>query len=157
MVVLRAILFLTLAGCYEPDYATCTVTCRSDALCASDQVCGPEGLCAPAGVSCAAGELDAPAAVVDAPVDPPDPPPTGKLRISIRDQGTVAVGTLGSCAMMMCELDVPLGAPITLTATPGAERIFERWGQGCAGTQPTCVITPNGPMTNAEARFKRDD
>ena len=54
--------------------------------------------------------------------------------------GTVS-GTGGiDCPAVDCQQDFYTGTTVTLTADPGLNSVFERWGGACSGTSPTCTV-----------------
>ncbi len=177
----RFTLALTLVGCYSPDLADCTVTCAADTDCGGGQTCNG-GQCAREGLSCATGAgTDADIAMPpdamadsaplrpdaasqldpDAPVaepDAPPPPPTTTLRVKVKDHGRVTPGGLVPCTDEQdeCIYTVEVGEPITLTAMPQGNRVFEKWEEACEG-QPTpiCVITVGSTQTKVTAKFRK--
>ena len=157
MELLRAAsIALVLAGCYSPALADCAVTCGSEADCGDGQTCDEQHLCAGAGVRCNSPEADA-AVTADAPLEP-DATPQTMLRIHVMDQGEVEVPGHAPCTMDEdCTFAVDEGVPLTLTATPKGNRIFEKWEEACAGQRTSiCTLTPTGNETNVTAKFKRE-
>lgn len=53
-----------------------------------------------------------------------------------------------------CQAFFAAGDMVTLTAEPGADRVFQRWEQDCSGTSPTCTVTMSRAR-RARARFQR--
>jgi hypothetical protein len=164
--ILRAGVWLLLAGCYTPDLRDCSVTCTSDEDCAVGHVCGDRGLCVrPEGTCGVAQATDGGPTVADAspPSDPPpDAPLAGVLRIKIGDQGRVIVPGVGTCERAItdqCDFVIDRGVPLTLTAEPYPTREFDLWAKACsgAGHNTVCMLTPNAPLTEVEAKFRKID
>jgi uncharacterized repeat protein (TIGR02543 family) len=44
-----------------------------------------------------------------------------------------------------CTGSFSTGEHVTLTITIGSDTVFDGWGGDCSGTQPTCVVTMDGP------------
>ncbi|MCC7570765.1 hypothetical protein KO465_05450 [Candidatus Micrarchaeota archaeon] len=55
--------------------------------------------------------------------------------------GIVKSNAFGISCGWYCSKDFPVGAEITLTATPNARSSFIRWEGACLGSEPTCVVT----------------
>lgn len=159
----RLLFALTLAGCYSPDLADCTVTCASAADCGGDQVC-TAGVCAREGVSCmvAAPGVDAVAMIdpdagiePDAAPDAPPPPPTTTLRVKIRDKGRVTPSGMTACTQGECTYTVEVGQTITLTANADLGYRFEKWEEACTGHPlAVCTITVDAE-TRVTGKFKK--
>ena len=43
--------------------------------------------------------------------------------------------------------DLRNGQPVTLTANPDSDSLFNGWGGDCSGTQPTCTVTLTRPAS----------
>ncbi len=161
MAILKAALCLVLAGCYAPNLPDCRVACAADEDCAPGQSCGAEGLCTGHG-TCSTDGARSDARPEDA-LELPDAPPdaaTGILRIKLVDQGTVTIPGHPPCdpqTSLECSYIVPLGIPITLDATPLANRVFETWQEACTGAIPSCTLVPVDPETDVTAKFHKDD
>ena len=63
-----------------------------------------------------------------------------------------AFGTFIDCGSS-CSAKFPMGAAVTLTATPLAGHVFVNWTGSCSGTAPTCTVTI-AKDTTAQANFK---
>ena len=111
------------------------------------------------------GEVAIDGATGDAPVldAPPDQGPAlGILTIKIMEQGTVRVSGAGTCdsetaAHDECSFGVELGVQLVLEAEPHEDRAFDKWTEGCSGSNPTCELTPTAQDTFVQAKFRRDD
>lgn len=153
----KLVLALTLAGCYAPDLADCTVSCATDGDCGGGQVC-TGGMCSHEGVSCKAAPpgVDAVAMIdPDAGIEPdapepdaPPPPPTTTLRVKIKDRGRVTPSGMAACTQGECTYTVEVGQAITLTADPDPGYRFEKWEEACTG-HPLAICTLT---VNTEAR-----
>lgn len=171
MAFLRFAFALSLFACYSPELADCTVTCTDDTDCGGGQQC-TRGRCAGEGVSCDtvsanvpdAGALPPDTAVQpdaptpDAPPDAPPQPPTTTLRVRIEDNGRVTPSGYPVCTAddEECTYTVDAGQPITLTAVPNGNRVFERWEEACEGQPQICVVFPQaGTQTRVTAKFRK--
>lgn len=163
MAILKAALCLVLAGCYAPNLPDCRVACAADQDCAPGQSCGAEGMCT-GHSTCPTDGARSDARPEDA-LELPDTPPdaaTGILRIKLVDQGIVTVPGHPPCdpqtaVHMECSYSVLLGIPISLGATPLADRVFEIWQEACTGANPSCTVVPVGAETDVTAKFHKDD
>ncbi len=138
VVVAALVGFTMTAGCYDPTLAECKVTCAADGDCAGDQTCGSGGLCVGAGVStCAAEQPDAGPA-----------PTTVMLHVMVEGKGSVQVdasplmicGAFGNGGD--CMFGVKTQMAHHLVASPQGNRMFSMWNGACAGSDPTCTLTP---------------
>jgi len=177
MAILRALLVVSLAACYEPVLTDCTVTCSSDLDCADGQTCNGQ-LCTRDNVVCDGEPPMTPitedASVVsedsttqppDAPSDAPAPPDgpgpgQGMLKVKISDQGVVHVPGHATCDSQLapgdtCIYTVTLGAPLTIEAEPHEGRYFEQWRDACSGQPRFCTLIPFGDETKVEAKFRK--
>jgi len=78
------------------------------------------------------------------------PPPTAVLSISVDGTGVVASSGGIECATN-CDVTLPVGAQVSLTATAGAGMAFAGWSGACSGLQ-SCSFTLAG-NTSVGARF----
>jgi hypothetical protein len=103
---------------------------------------------------------DAPATDAARPVDAPGA--AISLRVRIDDQGVVVVDGAGTCDSAPpqhgdCTFAVTAGTHM-LHATPHLDRVFEKWNSlACAGQGPDCAVALIAPITEARAKFRRDD
>ncbi|MFO1327598.1 MAG: Calx-beta domain-containing protein [Rubrivivax sp.] len=89
-----------------------------------------------------------------------DESPAGPMRLSVLRQGQGHVGSQpagidcgGSGA---CNVSLPAGSSITLTATPAPGWTFRGWSGACSGTSPGCTLLMVG-ATAAVANFGIDN
>jgi hypothetical protein len=124
-----------------PEFEDCRTTCSTDVEPPRDAEVSPP-------------PIDA----TRPPDDAPPPKPTGTLRVKIADKGRVDVLGVGSCDPEMdpCDFIVELGVARTLVAIPYGNREFEKWDKACHGTLPTCIVVPTMPMTQVDAKFRKD-
>jgi hypothetical protein len=75
-------------------------------------------------------------------------PSTFPLTVSVSGQGRVTGGSL-SCGAggSVCSSNEPAGSSVTLTALPGDDAGFSRWGGACSGTNATCTLTMSSAKT----------
>jgi len=69
------------------------------------------------------------------------------LTIEKEGEGTVKSDAFGIDCGWYCSKDFPVGAEITLTATPSHRSSFLRWEGACSGTEPTCTVIMDGSKT----------
>jgi hypothetical protein len=144
---LRSLIYVLLAGCYEPEAVDCTIECSAADQCADGQVCGPDHFCAAPDVAgtCAAMNSDEPQMV--------------SLTIAIEGEGKVTVDGSGTCdskgpSQGSCMFNVTAGVARQLKAMPGKDREFVSWTATCTGTSSTCAITPVMSLTQVGAKFE---
>ncbi len=56
-------------------------------------------------------------------------------------QGSVTSDPPGIVCGTTCTKSFSPTVPVTLTATPKAGSVFERWGRDCGGSEPTCILS----------------
>ncbi|MBV8759319.1 MAG: hypothetical protein JO257_18675 [Deltaproteobacteria bacterium] len=138
----RAWLLLALAGCYSPAERDCTVSCSAAKDCIGGQVCGADHYCAAPDVAGHCSVADAAPATTDAPAAH-----DVTLTVQVMGNGSVTVGSIGSCPMETCMFQVPQGQPLQLTAMETKpNKMFQMWMMACSGSQPTCALTPNADV-----------
>lgn len=143
---MRALALVAVAACYSPETRDCTVTCAAATDCAHGQVCGTDGFCA---APAAAGHCTS--------VDAATPPDLVTLEIMIMGPGTVAVEGVGVCDSSTgphCTFQIAAQVARQLTATPGQDHELAKWSMACSGNNPTCALTPVGPLTQVGAKFQ---
>jgi hypothetical protein len=67
--------------------------------------------------------------------------------------GTVTSSPPGIDCGLICNLPVPQGTQVTLTATPQGSSEFVGWTGACSGANPTCVVTMDASKS-VTARFE---
>ena len=142
-----ALLYATLAACYEPEPVNCTVECTQPTDCADGQVCGADHFCAApdvAGMCNSAGS---------------DGPQSVSLVVTIEGMGKVTVDELGSCDSAdavngQCTFTVPSGVVQTLKAIEKSESEFLSWTSTCSGSSSTCTFAAVMPLTQVGAKFE---
>jgi type II secretory pathway pseudopilin PulG len=83
------------------------------------------------------------------PIEPPTPTGTHTLFVNPDGDGTGTVASApGSidCGNV-CSGDFNTTTSVTLTATPALGSHFVRWGGGCQGTSPTCIVKMNSDVS----------
>ena len=78
-------------------------------------------------------------------------PAQRSLTVKVEGGGTVT-GAGDGCSDT-CTTSHDHDSVVTLTATPAANRAFDRWADACSGTTPTCSVTLDADKT-ATANFK---
>lgn len=149
---MRALLLCAvLAACYDPGAVNCTVSCAGTGECAAGQLCGSDGFCAEPEVAghCSTADGGAGGSAVT-------------LKIAIMGKGKVTVGGVGDCDSEessgsgpagQCMFMVPMGVVRTLAAVENHDKEFKSWSQACAGSEPSCTITPTAAIS-VGARFE---
>jgi hypothetical protein len=149
---------LVLCACYAPDVRDCTRSCASNADCVTAQVCNADHMCsAPAITSCSELAVDARArdapeqTMHDAAVDAA--PLLATLKI--HDDGPGSVHSLiGNCDVADCTFTAAPDVPLTLTAVPHQDKMFQQWTSvACMGQPVTCQLTPLAGITLVTAKF----
>jgi hypothetical protein len=139
---MRLLLLAVVAGCYEPDLASCKVTCGSTDNCAHGQTCA-DGFCVSAGDTCnPEGPLDGPTA-------------TRMLHVMIMGNGSVTVANAGTCKDD-CMYALADGATISATwiETSGGHP-FKMWTTpNCMAQGQTCAFTLSMPNATLGAMFQ---
>lgn len=70
----------------------------------------------------------------------------GLVHLTIQGSGTVTSSPQGiECSAGTCSASFPLGAPVTLTASPSGA--FQIWSGACSGTSATTTVTPTADTT----------
>ncbi|MCI0458861.1 MAG: conjugal transfer protein TraN, partial [Gemmataceae bacterium] len=80
--------------------------------------------------------------------------PSTTLTLTVLGSGSVGVSSGGQCSGGTCQVTVPMGEAITVTATPAAGWHFSGWTGPCAGME-ACGITLTGKMA-LSATFSQD-
>lgn len=76
------------------------------------------------------------------------------LSVSSTHGGTITSDPAGISCPDTCEMSMPTGTQVVLSA-PGQPGVaFHAWGGGCSGTQPTCTFAIDA-TTRVTARFRR--
>jgi len=69
---------------------------------------------------------------------------TPVLSVKVADgKGSITSNPAGIACGNICSTALPVGASMTLTATPEPGFFFVNWSGACAGTQPSCVVVGN--------------
>jgi hypothetical protein len=112
-----------LTACYTPNLAPCTVRCVQGDQCPEDMSCGSDHYCHPPG---------------DNEACPPD-----YFTVAVLDagSGTGNVSGGGLDCGPICNVAVPTGTMVNLTATPDSGSRFTTWSGACASsTSATCSL-----------------
>jgi hypothetical protein len=135
---LVAVCATVVVACYSPDLADCAVRCSAAGDCAGGMTCGAEGLCRLEGARGTCADVrndggtplgdDAGLATVEV-----EPAGAGAGRVTSQPAG-IDCGTACSAAF-------PIGQQLTLTASPGADSLFDGWSAACEGqAQAVCSV-----------------
>jgi hypothetical protein len=136
---------VSLAGCYAPELADCTVTCSAEDDCAADQICA-EGMCRAPEATCEGDQA----------------PRRVELKVEVVGAGVVIVETFGTCGSSdsddddkhTCKWQVPVGAELRLEARPVDDDPFERWTSAACADQGTICMFVATKATSVGARFR---
>jgi hypothetical protein len=121
---MRAAAFVALAisACYSPNLDPCTVRCAPGDHCPDEMSCGADQYCHPAGDTSACS---------------PD-----YFTVEVHSAGT-GTGTVAGSDLdcgALCEIAMPTGATVKLTATPDSGSRFNAWSGACAGATGVCSL-----------------
>lgn len=124
------------AGCYDGKFTNCAVSCDTNADCPGGLQCSPQGLCSNGGEACTT------IPEIDADLTMPQP-----LTVTTMGDGMVTSDPAGITCGTTCMADFDPLAMVTLTATPGANAVFDGWTGDCSGTDTTCTVTMDNAKT----------
>ncbi|MGE0400248.1 MAG: hypothetical protein AB7T06_26265 [Kofleriaceae bacterium] len=124
------------AGCYDGKFTNCAVSCDTNADCPGGLQCSPQGLCSNGGEACTT------IPEIDADLTMPQP-----LTVTTMGDGMVTSDPAGITCGATCMADFDPLAMVTLTATPGANAVFDGWTGDCSGTETTCTVTMDNAKT----------
>ena len=168
MAVLRApaaIALVFAAACYGPDAPDCTLACTMDSDCVSGQACTTDHLCAATGITtCGAHAMTDGNAATGSDAGMGSGSGSGSatyitLNLQVDGNGSASTSYGQTCDSIVgpktCPFQVAKGVQLTITATPHATKMFDKWTGGpCDQVDlPTCSTTPNA-MVMIQAKFK---
>lgn len=124
------------AGCFKGNFTNCAVSCATDSDCPGSLQCSAQGFCSTGGADC----TNTPE--VDADLTMPQP-----LTVTATGDGMVTSEPAGIACGTTCMADFDPLSMVTLTATPGANAVFDGWTGDCSGTDATCTVTMDNAKT----------
>ncbi|MBL0220902.1 MAG: hypothetical protein IPQ07_44410 [Myxococcales bacterium] len=119
----------SLAGCYSPELAPCTVSCSAATPCPDEATCGADNFC----------HADGETATCTVPHHV-------AVTLSGTGGGQVTSNIGGIGCQPLCEASIDEGTVVTFSATADASSRFSGWVGACSGTGP-CTLTIGGDVT----------
>ncbi|MFN0253854.1 MAG: InlB B-repeat-containing protein [Kofleriaceae bacterium] len=124
------------AGCFKGQFTNCAISCDNDADCPGGLQCSPQGFCSNGGAACST------VPEIDADLTMPQ-----RLTVTTTGDGMVTSDPMGITCGATCSADFDPLSTVMLTATPGANGVFDGWTGDCSGDTSPCALTMDNAKT----------